>query len=189
MGDEAYYADHWATIYHGDCREILPSLGPVGLVLTDPPYGIDVRVDSSWFSGGSQTNDRASVQERIRVHGDTEPFDPRHLLQYPRLVLFGAQNFAQYLPPSNGWLVWDKRWGLEDIKDWPLGEGELAWTNVTGAVRFFRNRWMGLLRSDERGEHYHPLHQLQPEQGGDAALPPAQEAGAPGAAVPRGHLR
>ena len=36
-----YYEDDAVTIYHGDCREILPTLGPVDLVLTDPPYGIN----------------------------------------------------------------------------------------------------------------------------------------------------
>ena len=35
-----YYQDEWVTIYHGDCREILPQLPKVDLVLTDPPYGI-----------------------------------------------------------------------------------------------------------------------------------------------------
>lgn len=34
-----YYQDDAVTIYHGDCREVLPQLGPVDLVLTDPPYG------------------------------------------------------------------------------------------------------------------------------------------------------
>ncbi|MBA7676068.1 Modification methylase DpnIIB [subsurface metagenome] len=33
-----YYQDDWVTIYHGDCREILPDLDKVDLVLTDPPY-------------------------------------------------------------------------------------------------------------------------------------------------------
>lgn len=37
---KAYYQDDACTIYHGDCREILPSLPKVDLVLTDPPYGI-----------------------------------------------------------------------------------------------------------------------------------------------------
>ena len=36
-----YYQDKWVTIYHGDCREILPQLQKVDLVLTDPPYGVN----------------------------------------------------------------------------------------------------------------------------------------------------
>lgn len=35
-----YYQDDSVTIYHGDCREILPLLESVDLVLTDPPYGV-----------------------------------------------------------------------------------------------------------------------------------------------------
>lgn len=35
-----YYQDDACTIYHGDCREILPLLPVVDLVLTDPPYGV-----------------------------------------------------------------------------------------------------------------------------------------------------
>lgn len=153
---EPYYQDSLVTIYCGDCREILPSLPQPDLLLSDPPYGINAQVDNARFSGGSQTGPRTSVGRRMRVRGDKAPFDPSHLLKYKRLVLFGANNFAAKLPASNGWIVWDKRVGVEDMQNWPLGEGELAWTNVTGAIRFFRNRWMGLVRSDERGQHYHP---------------------------------
>ncbi len=39
---QPYYQDDYATIYHGDCRKILPALEKVDLVLTDPPYGIDL---------------------------------------------------------------------------------------------------------------------------------------------------
>lgn len=37
-GIKWYYSDKWVAIAHGDCREILPQLDPVDLVLTDPPY-------------------------------------------------------------------------------------------------------------------------------------------------------
>ena len=36
-----YYEHAGITIYHGDCRDVLPSLGTFGLLLTDPPYGIE----------------------------------------------------------------------------------------------------------------------------------------------------
>jgi len=39
--NEPYYQDKYATIYHGDCLELLPEMPKVDLVLTDPPYGID----------------------------------------------------------------------------------------------------------------------------------------------------
>ena len=42
VGMKPYYDDGQITIYHGDCREILPTLEPVDLVLTDPPYGVHV---------------------------------------------------------------------------------------------------------------------------------------------------
>jgi site-specific DNA-methyltransferase (adenine-specific) len=36
-----YYSEAGITIYHADCREVLPTLQPANLVLTDPPYGIE----------------------------------------------------------------------------------------------------------------------------------------------------
>lgn len=38
-----YYDDGQVTLYHGDCRDVLPTLDRVDLVLTDPPYGINWR--------------------------------------------------------------------------------------------------------------------------------------------------
>lgn len=40
-----YYEHSGITIYHGDCREILPELSDIDLVLTDPPYGVDFDYD------------------------------------------------------------------------------------------------------------------------------------------------
>ncbi len=42
---KAYYQDSAVTIYHGDCKKILPTLPKVDLVLTDPPYGIGEKWD------------------------------------------------------------------------------------------------------------------------------------------------
>ena len=43
---EPYYEHGGITIYHGDCRDVLPGLEPVDLVLTDPPYGVGFRYES-----------------------------------------------------------------------------------------------------------------------------------------------
>ena len=53
-----YYQDEWVTIYHGDCREILPELPKVDLVFSDPPYnvfGLDAFVDLSVYRKWSKS--------------------------------------------------------------------------------------------------------------------------------------
>ena len=51
-----YYEEAGIKIYHGDCREVLPQLGKFDLLLTDPPYGINLNTDNSRFSGGTTGN-------------------------------------------------------------------------------------------------------------------------------------
>jgi site-specific DNA-methyltransferase (adenine-specific) len=46
-----YYQDAHSVIYNADCREVLPTLAPVDLVLTDPPYGIDLGNNRSSGNG------------------------------------------------------------------------------------------------------------------------------------------
>ena len=55
---KSYYQDNAVTIYHGDCREILPQLEPVDLVLTDPPYNI-----GKFY--GELTNDKKPMTEYL----------------------------------------------------------------------------------------------------------------------------
>ena len=156
-----YYQDESVTIYHGDCRDILPSLPKVDLVLTDPPYGTSTACNSQRFTRKSSpwwlNVDSTKVRAHKQIVGDTEPFDPAPWIQQ-KAILWGANHYAHLLAPSGGWLVWDKRIGAESMaeKGWPLGEAELAWTNVLGATRVFRLLWSGLLRTQERGEFYHP---------------------------------
>jgi site-specific DNA-methyltransferase (adenine-specific) len=48
-----YYQEDGITIFHADCREVLPTLGPVDLVLTDPPYGINYQSGKTGHNGGT----------------------------------------------------------------------------------------------------------------------------------------
>ncbi len=45
-----YYQDAHCTIYHGDCRVILPLLPTFDAVITDPPYGIEHKSNGQWFT-------------------------------------------------------------------------------------------------------------------------------------------
>jgi site-specific DNA-methyltransferase (adenine-specific) len=153
-----------ATLYLGDCREILPSIEKPFGILSDPPYGIGLATDyaerftvkgSAWWKNG----DRHTQARHQKIVGDDEPFDPSHLLalEVPT-ILWGGNCFASRLPDSGGWFVWDKRGGARNVSsaNWPMGEGEIAWTNTGKGVRIFRHTWFGLIRDSERGEHYHP---------------------------------
>lgn len=62
-----YYDDGAGiVIYHGDCREILPSLESVDHVLTDPPYARDVyqRLKSPKTHKGTSIEKLASGSHR-----------------------------------------------------------------------------------------------------------------------------
>ena len=119
-----------ATLYLGDCLEILPTLPKVDAVITDPPYGIKLNTDNSRFSGGSAGN----IAKRgggigsaggVPVIGDDKPFDPSFLLHYgTSQVVWGWNNFAENLPRGTC-LVWIKR--LDPAFGSFLSDAELAW--------------------------------------------------------------
>jgi DNA modification methylase len=123
-----YYEEKGITIYHGDCREILPTLAKVDLVLTDPPYGIGRdgnaastsshggRKPHEFFSGWDKEPPSADVFKAIFKAADNQ-------------IIWGANYFTIHLPASMGWLVWDKG---QDICS---SDCELAFTSRDAALR------------------------------------------------------
>lgn len=147
-----YYDHGGITIYHGDCREVLPTLGKVDLVLTDPPYGI----------GESSRNHRSrdklcAAGEYGNSNWDDKPPDKKTIRLViaagKRAMLFGGNYFE--VPPSPAWLVWDKDNGKCDFADC-----ELVWTNLKQAVRMKKYRWSGMLQEPGR-THEKRLHPTQ----------------------------
>ncbi|MDE2107109.1 MAG: site-specific DNA-methyltransferase [Patescibacteria group bacterium] len=137
------------TLRLGDCREILPTLGAIDAVVTDPPYGQKYKVNT-FYRGGSRENlvvQRNGGKLLVRpntydpIVGDNVPFDPSHLLSLaPELLIFGAHKFADRLPPG-GWLIWDK---VPTGKVRDQGDGEAAWINRDQPMRIFRLLWDGI---------------------------------------------
>jgi site-specific DNA-methyltransferase (adenine-specific)/modification methylase len=135
-----------ATLYLGDCLEILPTLGRVDAVVTDPPYGI------------GETNARNLSRARGAYARDYGHFDwdqsPCSQEQIALMIavsdwqiIFGGNFFV--LPPATCWLVWDK------MNSGDFADCELAWTNLKKAIRRIQYRWNGMIRqnNEPRGDH------------------------------------
>jgi site-specific DNA-methyltransferase (adenine-specific)/modification methylase len=170
-----YYAGNGVELYLADALELVDSWPREAFLLTDPPYGVGERTDrGSMGRGAAAPEYRRGFGSRSRaiyeakdfppIVGDDRPFDPTPFLRFRKVVLFGANNYSARLPASNGWIVWDKLDGLRSVRSKVDGDGfnnngdaELAWTNVIGAVRILRHRWMGLLKGSEGQERrIHP---------------------------------
>jgi site-specific DNA-methyltransferase (adenine-specific) len=128
MGRVEHIGD--ATLYLGDCREILPTLGKVDAVVTDPPYGIA----HVWKGGFGHGWGKARDESILRNEWDDKPLN----LEMIALLLAAAKehiiwggNYFQ-LPPSRCWFVWNK-----PERGFSLAEAELAWTNKDTVVRVF----------------------------------------------------
>ena len=155
-----YYQDGLTTIYHGDCREILPMLAlEPDLVVTDPPYGVKERTERGKAGRGRSKYALGPARNFAPVHGDDEAYDPTPILGFKRLITFGANHYADKMPPSPSWIVWDKLDGLRSKRGFGFndnGDAEMAWSNLGGPVRIVSHRWMGLTRDSEKERHVHP---------------------------------
>ena len=125
-----YYQDDAVTIYHGDCREIIPGLGKFDLLLTDPPYGIKLNTDSSRFSGGTKDNiskrgNGPGTGAGWKIPEDDADFDPSFMLGCAdEKIIWGWNNFPSCLPRGS-LLVWIKR--NDAAFGTFLSDAEVAW--------------------------------------------------------------
>lgn len=169
--------DGLATLYHAnsldlafaDDSPVLSKAEGFDALLTDPPYGMGYvshhrskrkPVKGSW-------DPRHDWQRYMHgesfapISGDDTPFDPAHWLALAgkrQLVLWGANYYADRLPASGHWMIWDKREGTRPNDQ---ADCEMAWTNLKGGPRLYSHLWIGLCRRGEEnlscgGRKLHP---------------------------------
>ena len=135
-----------ATLYLGDCMEVLPTLPRVDAVITDPPYGIGA-------SGGVGKYGRLKFQSSDIGWDEATPDDSLLMMVIAaghRSVIFGGNYFR--LPTTRNYLVWDKGAGF---KGRDFAECEMAWCSWDGNARVLT--YDPLARGDYRnGNKQHP---------------------------------
>jgi len=127
-----------ATLYFGDCMDILPTLPKVDAVITDPPYGIN-KDGQKRTTGG---NGGRKAHEFLGWDGE-RPADyvfEMLLAAAHTHIIWGGNYFADLLPPTMKWLVWDKGQRINQ------SDGELAWTSMQSALRICTMNRVELLK-------------------------------------------
>jgi len=129
------------TLYHGDCAELVPAIGPSAFdaVITDPPYGVNHRPGNNRLS-----------KIGVGILNDEAPPAIGWIALFPA-VIWGANNFFDQLPRSTGWLIWDKIFG-EKCRH---SQAELAWTNLVRTIRLHREAYHGFMRKRDGWFHQH----------------------------------
>lgn len=144
-----------ATLYLGDCMDILPSLGKVDAVITDPPYGLDIagtgRVGASGNNGKGRSVGRAITNAYAVSDWDKCGMSQEQwnliAAAAPKYIVWGGNHLASVLGNSPGVLVWDKK--CQNGWDDTFSEMEIAFTNIYGRAKGFRHLWAGALRASE----------------------------------------
>ena len=157
------------TCYLGDCLDIMRDMPDksIDLVLTDPPYGIGItgKVVGDKPFGGKKSRilggGICKAKEYISFDDSNVPdkiyFDELRRISKNQII-FGGNYFADMLPASSCWLVWDKD------NTGNFADCELCWTSFPTAVRKYKWRWNGVLQEDmaHKIKRVHPTEKPYP---------------------------
>jgi len=141
-----------ATLYLGDCLQILPTLPNVYAVVTDPPYGIDYQpFNKNWDKSKKHVN---------KIVGDDRAFDPLPFIEFEHVILWGCNHYSV---PTGDLLIWDKRGGKE--LNGMLGDPcEVAWKKSDSRSHCYIKRLMhgGVINADStQGNNQKRVHPTQ----------------------------
>lgn len=137
-------------LIQGDCVEVMRGMADksVDCVVTDPPYGIG----ESGAKNSTRSN-AAAVKDYGDYSWDRDRLSVVHVAMMRGVsknqVIFGGNYYADILPASSSWIVWNK------VNSGDFADCELAWTSHKKAVRQYTYMWNGMIKQMPE-ERYHP---------------------------------
>lgn len=141
-----------SEFYNCDNMEFMAKFpdGHFELAIVDPPYGIGA--DKAQNSGG----EKWGFKQYKQTDWDSSIPSKEYFAELKRVsknqIIWGGNYMTEHLPPSMGWIVWDK-----EQRDFSLADGELAWTSFKKALRIFElSRGKALANNNEDGGRIHP---------------------------------
>lgn len=126
------------------------------LLLTDPPYGIDY---GGMLKGKGDGKGGADKNGWKFYKADWDKSKPQSgVLQYlceitTNQIIWGGNYFTDDLPPSMGWLIWDK-----GQRGFSLADGEMAWTSFNNALRIKEYARAKANREDKKHPTQKPIY-------------------------------
>lgn len=126
------------------------------LALTDPPYGIDVVSDNGEVGANFGIAKKGNYSKVIADDTTETAQQSYHILNSytDKQIIWGGNYFTDFLPFSDGWLIWDKRVdsGIRNT----FADGEMAWCSFHTPVRIYHQLWNGMIREGEKEKRVHP---------------------------------
>jgi len=144
------YENNKILIINFDCLKVMELMedNSVDLVLTDPPYGIDIAKKGNVGSGGVAKNTSFKAKDWDNVI-PTDNIFKKILSKGKNQIIFGGNYFAHLLPASKRWIVWDK--GVPE--EMTFSGVELAWTSFkNNSLDFIKYQWNGMLQQDMKNK-------------------------------------
>ena len=118
------------------------------LAIVDPPYGIGIHkmnYTQSTKGGVAKRRDYSSVTDWDSAIPTKEYFDELQRISKNQIV-WGGNYFTEFLAPTKGWILWDKK--TEDKYSNDFADGELAWTSFDKPLKIYRYLWSGMLQGN-----------------------------------------
>lgn len=128
------------------------------LAIVDPPYGIGIHkmnYTQSTKGGVAKRRDYSSVKDWDSAIPTKEYFDELQRISKNQIV-WGGNYFTEFLAPTKGWILWDKK--TEDKYSNDFADGELAWTSFDKPLKVYRYLWSGMLQGNmkDKQQRIHP---------------------------------